>query len=210
MSLSINDLLKGITDSNKKIQPKDSTLYNPDIPTQYEGGLDDEIEIKDQFASVMRIGGAYNGEGLPLAESGQLSMMDPRKVDFLFDGAIDPNIIRSRTDPDGSLPARNARSKFSLMPESVEQPHNQVPLIQKSRQSYINYQNRFNSAQQKEEHPQPRSGNEIRPVNHTEIGKDRYNFFMEEKPDDQPPAYTTPDGEITKFSHTSAVETSVY
>ena len=145
MSLSINELLKGVTDASKRILPKEGKLHNPDIP---DGPLNPEVNIKDQYATVMRFNGPYNGSGLPLKEGGRLRMMNPRLVDFMSDStAINPNNIRSKVDPDRAHPLINSNSLFSLTDSSVKPPHNTIGLVKRSRSSFANYKNRFNSKQ---------------------------------------------------------------
>ena len=145
MSLSINDLLQSIGGNTKQIKPSEGQLHNPDIPdSEPITEFDDELELNDQYSTVMRIGGAYNGTNLPLKEQGQLDVMNPRRVDFSLTNAIDPNVIRSKIDPDSAQPSYNRYSKFSLMPDSVKPPKSQIGLIKESRGSYINYQNRLN------------------------------------------------------------------
>jgi hypothetical protein len=182
MSLPLSELLTALG-NNKQIKPTEGTLYNPDIPER----LDETEEIMDQYSS-MKINTPFNGSGLPLRESGVLSRMDPKKRDFSTDGAIDPNIIRSKIDPDSAMPSLNRYSKFSLMPSSTAEPHSQVDLIRKSRESFTNYQNRLSSATPQATQNQPiNSQNAIRkPPSYLEP---RSEF----KPDAPPPLYENPE-----------------
>ena len=60
-----------------------------------------------------------------------------------MDGAIDPNTIRNKVDPDSTRPNLSSQGKFSLMPESVADPHSQISLVKRARSSKMNYANRF-------------------------------------------------------------------
>ena len=185
MSLSINDLLQSLGAQSKQIKPKEGQLHNPDIPdSEPMTELDAELELRDQYSTVMKIGGAYNGTNAPLKESGQLRMMDPRQVDFLMTDAIDPNIIRSKTDPDTAQPSYNRYSLFSLMPDSIKPPRSQVGLIRRSNGSSTNYRNRFQAAP-----PKTSSKNAARQPPAFDEPHDSYN-----EPDYDPPAYDFNDG----------------
>ena len=142
--LSINDLLKGVASASKRIEPKEGQLYSPDIP---QTTLDDEIAIRDQFENQMKVTTLpRNGTGYALSAYGSdISLMDPRKADFITDGSIDPNVIMSKIDPDKAQPSYNKYSKFSLMPDSVKPPKNQVELLRRSHASELNFRNRYNA-----------------------------------------------------------------
>jgi hypothetical protein len=70
--------------------------------------------------------------------------MNPRKEEFLMEGAIDPNTIRAKTDPDNARPTLSSITKHSYMPSSVKPGVNQHELIKTARASEGNWRNRFN------------------------------------------------------------------
>jgi hypothetical protein len=84
--------------------------------------------------------------------------MDPTKEAFTMDRAIDPQIIRSMTDPDSALPSLSSLSLQSLMPESVAPPHNQKNLVKKATSSAINFRNRYTP--QSKTQPQQTAGSQ--------------------------------------------------
>jgi hypothetical protein len=111
------------------------------VINDYLWQIDDSLEIKDQFRSNFKMRGMpRNGAGYSLPRR---NLMNPRKESFMLEGAIDPNNIRARTDPDSSLPTLNRQSEFSFMPSSVKPSKNQESLIKLSHQSEMNYRNRF-------------------------------------------------------------------
>ena len=181
MSLPLSELLTALG-NNKQIKPTEGTLYNPDIPDR----LNASEEIMDHY-STLRINTPFNGSGLPLRESGVLARMDPKKRDFSTDGAIDPNIIRSKIDPDSAMPTLNRYSKFSLMPSSTAEPHNQVDLIRKSRESFTNFHNRYSATTQATQNQPLNSQNAIRKA--PSFQEPRSEF----KPNEPPPPYENPE-----------------
>lgn len=136
MSLSITDLLGGVN-VGRKVAPQAGQLDNPDIPE-----LDESDEIKDMFYMNMRAGTLpRNGSGYSLPR--QRIADDPRKESFLMDRAIDPNIIRSKTDPDSAHPSGMIQSLQSLEPASVQKRHKQIDLVKASHTSEYNFRNRY-------------------------------------------------------------------
>lgn len=140
MSKSLRDLLGGV--KSNTIQPKENELVNPDIPD-----FNHEEKIRDQFYNNFRTPSQpRNGSGYMLPRQNHL--INPVSSTFMADGDIDPNIIRSKIDPDSAMPSLSSQSAFSLMPESVRPSHDNVGLIKKSHQSEMNYANRFTPPQE--------------------------------------------------------------
>jgi hypothetical protein len=141
MSKSISDLISSL--QKVQLPSTQEKLNNPDIPgAQY----DETEEIRDMFHLSQRLppnaSQPRNGAGYYL-ESRSKARMDPRKQDFLMESSIDPNIIRSKTDPDGALPSRSSQSLHSLMPSNIAPPRNQESLIRMAHTSELNWRNRF-------------------------------------------------------------------
>ena len=135
MSQSIDQLLKGLGAASKR-QPTVEGRLNNDrlIP-------DESLELKDQFHMNFRTPSVpRNGAGYSMPRQNLITPVSER---FVADGDIDPNVIRSKVDPDSAQPSRYGQSLFSLMPASVVKPHNQVDLIKKAHESAQNYRNRY-------------------------------------------------------------------
>jgi hypothetical protein len=126
-------------------------LFNPDIP---DGDNFDKTEtIKDQHYNNTKLSSLpRNGAYFTLP---QQRMVNPRLESFSMDGAIDPNNIRRRLDPNNARPddfqTGNQGEKFGV-PKGALKAINSVGLIQKAHQSYLNYKNRFalNTQQEKQ------------------------------------------------------------
>ena len=137
MSLSISDILN-LTNATKKKEE----LQNPDIP-EFKKKFDDRKAIRDKAFSVLKLSSMpRNGTGFLLPRT--VFNDDPRQDAFLMDGAIDPNIIRKRVNPDKAIPSLESgeSTKFSLVPENMIAT-NKVGLIQSANKNYVNYKNRF-------------------------------------------------------------------
>lgn len=132
MSKSINELFRMIAKGNP-IPESETELSNPSIPE-----MDDTLNIEDSYHKNLKFPSRpFNGmAALPL----------PRRIPqdpFLLNGSIDPNIIRSMTDPDSAHPSLASQSLFSFERESVVKPHNNESLIKKSHASELNWKNRY-------------------------------------------------------------------
>jgi len=141
MSLSISDILKPLGDIALK-HVKSKLLNNPDIPI-LQKKFDDKKEIRDKAFSAMKLTSApRNGTGFRLPRT--TFNDDPRLDAFLMDGAIDPNVIRKRVNPDRAIPSLESAEStlFSLVPDNLKS-HDFVNLVKTARKSYINYKNRF-------------------------------------------------------------------
>ena len=137
MSLSISDILN-LTNATKKKEE----LQNPDIP-EFKKKFDDRKEIRDKAFSALKLSSMpRNGTGYLLPRT--VFNDDPRQDAFLMNGAIDPNVIRKRVNPDKAIPSLESgeSTKFSLVPENVI-ASNKVGLIQSANKNYVNYKNRF-------------------------------------------------------------------
>ena len=140
MSLSISDILKPL--GNLALKSVSENLSNPDIP-KLSKKFNDAIEIKDQaFSAFKLLSEPRNGSGFRLPRTTLND--DPRQDSFAMDGAIDPNVIRKRVNPDAAIPSleTGANTLFSLAPSNVEAT-NSVNLIKTARKSYVDYKNRF-------------------------------------------------------------------
>ena len=146
MSLSISDILKPLGNILANAQPIPANkLFNPDLPTLNKAvkTFNDIIEIKDRAISAFKLSSQPRNGGdfmLPRTRFDD----NPRKDAFLMDGAIDPNIIRKRVNPDKAIPSLESgeNTLFSLVPAN-NIATDAVSLIQMANQNYINYKNRF-------------------------------------------------------------------
>ena len=101
MSFSISDIMKSISKNEDMPTPADQ-LKNPDLPT-ISNKFDDKIEIRDKAMSAFKLSSQPRNGGdfmLPRTTFNN----NPRKDAFLMDGAIDPNVIRKRVNPDKAIP----------------------------------------------------------------------------------------------------------
>jgi hypothetical protein len=99
MSLSIADMLKSLGEQSAQIPPKQGKLANPDIPIRGEPLSTREI-VRARYYNDMRLTtAARNGSGYSLARTGGIPNMNPRRQEFMLEGAIDPANIRARHDP---------------------------------------------------------------------------------------------------------------
>jgi hypothetical protein len=147
MSKSILSLIKSLESAD--LDAKQDKISNPDIPEFQQ--MDHTENVRDNFHLAAKFNGyprKRNGSGYYLNPQGKRveDMMDPRKNDFLNEKSIDPNIIRSKIDPDSALPSLSSQSLHSLMPASVQPPRNQENLIKQAHTSVYNWRNRFNPA----------------------------------------------------------------
>lgn len=119
-------------------------MNNPDIPVR--GAQKNGREVtRDTFYNSMKLtGSARNGSGYSLARSGGLPNMNPRRQEFMLEGAIDPANIRARHNPSRAPPNSFAQGGegFQYVPPTAP-AHNDVDLVKRARQSYINRTNRL-------------------------------------------------------------------
>ena len=134
MSRSINQLLQSLAGNNKPLPLREGELVNPDIPSE-------KLEIKDQYHKIFKKPSRPRNGTFSLGKD--RIFQNQKEEDFSHDGAIDPNAIRNKLDPDAALPDLNSNAMFSFMPDSVRKSRNQVGLIRKSHESELNYRNRF-------------------------------------------------------------------
>lgn len=140
MSKSILQLIKSLNED--VVQPQDK-ISNPDIPS-----FDHTENVRDTYHLSMRLNNypsKRNGSGYSFNPAGKRvkDMMDPTKYDFLNEGSINPNTIRSKVDPDSALPSLSSQSLHSLMPSSVQPPRSQESLIKAAHSSVYSWRNRF-------------------------------------------------------------------
>ena len=157
MSKSINLLLKNLNDNSSNVNKKPSNLklINAEMPNYKKGmnntsrnfsgdnSLDDTLNVKDMFHKTFKLpdNTPRNGRGFSLPRGRHLG--NKYREAFLLNNAIDPNNIRARTDPDHAMPTYSYSTLHSLMPASVQPPHNNVELVQRANTNYLNYKNRF-------------------------------------------------------------------
>ena len=145
MSLPIGDILKTL-EGAKAAQSivskaaKDTKLYNPDIPDSRKASVGRKI-TRDKFYSSMKLPATSRSSqgGYALARSPGLPNLDPRKQEFMLEGAIDPANIRHRHDPLNAPPhgyATGAEGFKYQLGQSTERQRSSVPLIVKARASY--------------------------------------------------------------------------
>lgn len=87
-----------------------------------------------------------NGSGYSISRTPGLQGLDPRRDEFLLDGAIDPANIRARHNPLRAPPnsyAQGAQGFQYQLGESTRTSHDAVDLMQKARQNYANRLNRL-------------------------------------------------------------------
>lgn len=146
MSLSINDILKPLGSLIANAQPIPANkLFNPDLPMLSKAvrTFNDIVMIKDQAMSAFKLSSQPRNGGDFLLPRTRFDD-NPRKDSFLMDGAIDPNVIRKRVNPDKAIPSLESgeSTKFSLVP-SNNAATDFVSLIQMANKNYVNYKNRF-------------------------------------------------------------------
>jgi len=132
----------------------DEMLHNPDVPDmkgEHEASeyMPESAEIKDEYYLDMGADlqtGPRNGQYALNVKQPYVHERNHRKA-FTMEGAIDPNLIRSKIDPDSAHPSLSSQSLFSYVPTNFE-PTTQVSLIKQSRESEYNYRNRFKPSQQ--------------------------------------------------------------
>jgi len=139
-------MLKSLEAKPGQNPPKEGKLYNPDIPVRGLPKGSREV-VRDRFYTSMKLGGApRNASGYSIARAGGLPNLNPRRQEFLLEGAIDPANIRARHNPLRAPPnsyAQGAEGFRYQLPESTSRSRNSVALIQKARQSYGNRLNRL-------------------------------------------------------------------
>lgn len=150
MSGSIQALLRGI--ERVGFKPPEGKIHNPDIPGDTSDGKfdpravmderpDDEAVVKDQYDEEFRMTDVpRNGMG-HLGVRGRPNYQLESEW-YLRENAIDPNLIRARTDPDHAIADLRSDTQ-SLMPGSTKKSSNQVGLIQQSKLSELNWRNRY-------------------------------------------------------------------
>ena len=193
MSLSISDILN-LTNATKKKEE----LQNPDIP-EFKKKFDDRKEIRDKAFSALKLSSMpRNGTGYLLPRT--VFNDDPRQDAFLMNGAIDPNVIRKRVNPDKAIPSLESgeSTKFSLVPENVI-ASNKVGLIQSANKNYVNYKNRF-FVEDKRNPIKPKSNENI----DTSVSEHHGKTAIPTKTDFEPIILDTGDDEIPEYGESGA------
>ena len=102
MSLSVADMLKSLTAA--QTPPKEGKMNNPDIPVRGSQKNGREVTRDTFYRSMKLTGSARNGSGYSLARSGGIPNLNPRRQEFMLEGAIDPANIRARHNPGRAPP----------------------------------------------------------------------------------------------------------
>lgn len=141
MSRSINEILKFA--SRQSEAPEENELNNTELPDieRLAKELDDKEELFDQYHLVMTNSSKVRS-GMAFLNVEQPFKRDPQNEMLRWTNSIDPNILKSMSDPDNALPSLSSQSLFSLIPENVEAPHSKEDLLRSSHASEINYKNR--------------------------------------------------------------------
>ena len=119
-------------------------MNNPDIPVRGSQKNGREVTRDTFYRSMKLTGSARNGAGYSLARSGGIPNLNPRRQEFMLEGAIDPANIRARHNPGRAPPnsfAQGAEGFGYALPTAPA--HSDVNLVKKSRQSYLSRVNRL-------------------------------------------------------------------
>lgn len=165
MSMSINQLLKGLTakqprdEDNEEIMPQPTEkgkIYNPDVPDTYVGENDDDfseyrLHGKSQYTDEFdfnKIAHPRSGDyfRLPVKD-----LMSEEKRRFLLTGSIDPNMKRlTSDDPSGAMPfdfetQGSEDVNFDVRDDKgIFTTTSAVDEYQTALRSFANYRDRFN------------------------------------------------------------------
>ena len=140
MSLSITKLMNAMNELVDNTDNEEGTLYNPDIPTGVKDFNPNQV-IRDQYFNSMKMPTQpRNGNGFSLPRT--TFSDDPRRDDFLKNGSINPETIRSQSDPDYVPTNLYSQHQFSLTKNELIETDN-VNLVNQAHKSYLNYKNRF-------------------------------------------------------------------
>lgn len=103
--------------------------------------------VRDKFYTSMKLDSMpRNAAGYSLARSGGMPNMNPKRQEFMLEGAIDPQAIRARHDPLHAKPnsyAQGAEGFQYELPASTGRSRDAVDLMRKARESYANRLNRL-------------------------------------------------------------------
>jgi hypothetical protein len=122
----------------------ETKLNNPDIPDM-DTVIRDRKFIRDQAYNALRFQtGPRNGDG-GLLPKNSFRPDNPKLDAFLMDRSIDPDVIRQRQNPTTmAAPVWNTEGLLYGIDPTMDKASNNVDLIQKARNNYYNYSNRFN------------------------------------------------------------------
>ena len=141
MSYSVSNLLR-----NMAINPKspESKLTNPDIPDM-DTVIRDRKFIRDQAYNSLNLRtGPRNGDG-DLLPRNSFRPDNPKLDAFMMDRSIDPDVIRQRQNPTTmAQPVWNLEGLLYGVDDTMNTSKDSMDLVQKARNSYYNYTNRFN------------------------------------------------------------------
>lgn len=141
MSYSVSNLLRNMA-VNSKIP--DTKLTNPDIPDM-DTVIRNRNFIRDQAYNCLKFqSGPRNGSG-GLLPRNSFRPDNPKLDAFMMDRSIDPDVIRQRQNPTTlAAPVWNLEGLLYGVDETMDVEKDSTDLIQKARNSYYNYTNRFN------------------------------------------------------------------
>ncbi len=128
---------------------REGKMYNPDIPDFSGGNLGARKKrsaypvtpLHDKFYRNMKLPSTARAShgGYSVARSGYLPNLDPRRQEFMLEGAIDPAAMRARRDPLRAPPNSYANGAMGYkydLPESTKSARSSVSLIAQARGSY--------------------------------------------------------------------------
>ena len=141
MSYSVSNLLRNMAVNSKT---PDTKLSNPDIPDM-DTVIRNRQYIRDQAYNCLKFQtGPRNGDG-GLLPRNSFRPDNPKLDAFMMDRSIDPDVIRQRQNPTTlAQPVWNLEGLLYGVDETMNVEKDNTDLIQKARNSYYNYTNRFN------------------------------------------------------------------
>jgi hypothetical protein len=142
MSYSVSNLIRNMAIKNP-VTPE-TKLDNPDIPDM-DSVIRNRQFIKDQAYNSLRFKtGPRNGDG-DLLPRNSFRPDNPKLDAFLMDRSIDPDVIRQRQNPTTmAAPVWNTEGLLYGIDPTMNTSKDSTDLIQKARNNYYNYTNRFN------------------------------------------------------------------
>lgn len=142
MSYSVSNLLRNMSIKNPVVA--ETKLYNPDIPDM-DTVIRDRKFIRDQAYNSLNLRtGPRNGDG-DLLPRNSFRPDNPKLDAFMMDRSIDPDVIRQRHNPTSmAQPVWNLEGLLYGVDDTMNVEKDSMDLVQKARNSYYNYTNRFN------------------------------------------------------------------
>jgi hypothetical protein len=143
MSYSVSNLFRDVAKEKLEEKKRSETLVNPDLPVMSKTSTMSIPYFRNRAWNAMRLK-SYPTNGMAFLPRNTV-FTDPRRDNFMMDGAIDPQIIRNQTDPINEGPVYyNESSLMGGSDQSMENETDSMELIRKAREGYYNYANRLN------------------------------------------------------------------